>query len=351
MSIHQHPPSHQKDQHFDTSGRGHGEHDHDHGAHGHQHGVVDPSIISTERGIWAIKWSFIGLFITALLQVGVVIFTGSVALLADTIHNFGDAATAVPLWIAFSLAKRKPSSRFTYGLGRVEDLAGVVIVALILFSAAVAGYESVQRFFNPQPVQYLWAVVAASIIGFAGNEAVALFRIRVGRDIGSAALVADGYHARTDGLTSLAVLLGAIGVWLGYPLADPIIGLLITVAILQIVWQSSQAIFTRLLDGVDPEIGDEIRHAAGHVAGVEAVSEVRVRWLGHRLHAEINIAVRPDLSVEAGHKIALEVQHELLHHLRYLSGASIHVDPANASGEAYHRIAEHTHDNLPAHSH
>lgn len=247
---HQHP-----DPHAD-------EHDHGGGAHGHTHGIVDPSIISTERGIWAIKWSFIGLFITALLQIVVVFFTGSVALLADTIHNLGDAATAVPLWIAFNLAKRPPSRRFTYGYGRVEDLAGVFIVAIILFSAGVAGYESIQRFFNPQPVQYLWAVIAASLIGFAGNEAVAFFRIKVGKDIGSAALVADGYHARTDGLTSLAVLLGAVGVWLGYPLADPIIGLLITVAILQIVWQSSKVIFTRLLDGVEPEVVDEIGHAA-----------------------------------------------------------------------------------------
>lgn len=341
-----HPHDHTHDEHAHPR-----KDEHDHGSHGHTHGVVDPSIISTERGIWAIKWSFVGLFITALLQIGVVIFTGSVALLADTIHNFGDAATAIPLWIAFNLSKRKPSPRFTYGLGRVEDLAGLAIIVLILFSAGVAAYESVQRFLNPQPVQYLWAVVAASIIGFIGNEAVALFRIKVGRDIGSAALVADGYHARTDGLTSLAVLFGAVGVWLGYPLADPIIGLLITIAILQIVWQSSKAIFTRLLDGVDPEIDDEIRHAAGHVTGVEEVSEVRVRWLGHRLHAEVNIAVQPDLPVEAGHKLALDVQHELLHHLGYLSGATIHVDPANASGEVHHHIAEHAHDDLPAHSH
>jgi len=185
-------------------------------------------------------------------------------------------------------------------------MAGVVIIAIILFSAIVAGYESVNRFFNPRPVQYLWAVVVASVIGFIGNEAVALFRIKVGKEIGSAALVADGYHARTDGLTSLAVLFGAIGIWLGYPLADPIIGLLITVAILQIVWQSSKAIFTRLLDGVDPEIVAEIRHAAGHVSGVEEVTEVRVRWLGHRLHAEINVAVNPELAVEEGHKIAMK---------------------------------------------
>ncbi len=179
---------------------------------------------------------------------------------------------------------------------------------------------------------------------------MALFRIKVGQEIGSAALVADGYHARTEGLTSLAVLFGAIGIWLGFPLADPIIGLLITVAILQIVWQSSKAIFTRLLDGVDPEIVAEIRHAAGHVSGVEEVTEVRVRWLGHRLHAEINVAVNPELAVEEGHKIAMEVRHELLHHLQYLSGVTIHVDPATASGEV-HYISEHAHDDLPIHSH
>lgn len=341
---------HSHEEHDHEHHDAHDEHDHE-GGHGHTHGIVDPSIISTERGIWALKWSFIGLFITALLQIVVVFFTGSVALLADTIHNLGDAATAVPLWIAFSLAKRPPSRRFTYGYGRVEDLAGVIIVAIILLSAVVAAYESIQRFFNPQPVQYLWAVIAASVIGFAGNEAVAFFRIKVGKEIGSAALIADGYHARTDGLTSLAVLFGAVGIWLGYPLADPIIGLLITVAILQIVWQSSQAIFTRLLDGVEPEVADEIRHVVEHVAGVKEVTEVRVRWLGHRLHAEINIAVGPELSVEAGHNIALETRHELLHHLKYLSGVTIHVDPATASGESHHRVGEHSHDDLPLHSH
>src|SRR5215208_6096905 len=242
----------------------HPHHDGDHGqhshAHGHTHGAVDPTILTTERGIWAIKWSFAGLMVTAIFQIVVVIVSGSVALLADTIHNFGDAATAIPLWFAFVLARRKPSKRFTYGLGRVEDLAGVVIVLIILLSAGVAAYESINRIFHPQEVAYLWAVVAASVIGFLGNEAVAIFRIRVGKEIGSAALIADGYHARVDGLTSLAVLFGAIGVWLGYPLADPVIGLLITVMILRIVWEAARSVFTRLLDGVDPEVIDEINH-------------------------------------------------------------------------------------------
>ncbi len=337
--------AHEPEHHHDEA-----EHRHEE-EHHHTHGVVDPSIISTERGIWAVKWSFVGLMITAVLQIFVVVFTGSVALLADTIHNFGDAVTAIPLWFAFSLAKRPPNRRYTYGYGRVEDLAGVIIVLLILLSAIFAAYESISRFLNPQPVQYLWAVILASIIGFIGNEAVALFRIKVGREMGSAALVADGYHARTDGFTSLAVLVGAIGVWLGFPLADPLIGLVITVAILKIVWESAQAIFSRLLDGVDPEIIEEIEHTADHIPGVEAVSEVRVRWLGHRLRAEVNVAVGPNLSVVQGHQIAVEVHHQLLHHLPYLSQATIHVDPLDASGETHHRIAQHQHDDLPGHSH
>jgi cation diffusion facilitator family transporter len=288
---------------------------------------------------------------TALLQVAVVLLSGSVALLADTIHNFGDASTAIPLWIAFRFARLKPTRRFTYGYGRVEDLAGVAIVLIIAFSAIVAGYESVDRLLHPRRVEYLWAVVAASVIGFLGNEIVAIFRIKVGKEIGSAALVADGYHARVDGLTSLAVLFGAVGVWLGYPLADPIVGLLITAAILRIVWESGKSVFTRLLDGVDSEVIGEIEHAASHIPEVKGVAEVRARWIGHRLHAEINIAVSPDLSVERGHEIAKEVRHQLLHHLRYLSNAVIHIDPANASGEEHHSIAQHIHDNLPAHSH
>ena len=213
------------------------DHDHDHehphddhahgeeGGHGHTHGIVDPSILTTERGIWAVKWGFVGMFVTALLQVIVVYYTGSIALMADTIHNFGDALTAIPLVAAFLLARWKPSRKFTYGYGRVEDLPGVFVVLMILISAITAAYVSIDRFFHPQEVTFLWAVVAASIIGFLGNEAVAELRIRVGNEIGSAALVADGQHARTDGLTSLAVLFGAIGVWLGYPLADPVVGL------------------------------------------------------------------------------------------------------------------------------
>ncbi len=327
------------------------EHGYQHAAHSHTHGAIDPALFATQRGLWATKWSFLALLTTALVQAAIVWLSGSVALLADTIHNLGDAATAIPLWIAFALARLRPTRRFTYGYGRVEDLAGVAIVFIIVFSAIVAGYESIERLLHPRAVGYLGAVVAASLIGFLGNEAVAAFRIKVGREIGSAALIADGYHARVDGLTSLAVLLGAVAIWLGYPLADPIVGLLITAAILRIVWESGKLVFARLLDGVDPEVIEEIKHAVNHAPGVQDVAEVRVRWLGHRLHAEVNIAMSPDLSIEEGHEIAKEVRHQLLHHLPYLSNATIHVDPVNASGEEYHHIAPHVHGDLPPHSH
>jgi cation diffusion facilitator family transporter len=337
-----------EDAHADTPRQAHGHH---HQAHGHTHGTLEASILTTRRGMMTVKWSLLGLLATALVQVVIVWFSGSVALLADAIHNLGDAGTAIPLWIAFALARRQPSQRFTYGYGRVEDLAGGAIVLIILGSAMVAGYTAVERLLNPQPVEYLGAVGGAALVGFLGNEAVAVWRIRVGKEIGSAALVADGYHARVDGLTSLAVLVGALGVWWGYPLTDPLAGLLITAVIGHIVWTSGKTVFTRLIDGVDPEIIDEIRHVTHHTPGVQDATEVRARWLGHRLHAELNIAVSAALSVQEGHEVAKETRHRLLHHLRYLSNATVHVDPTHASGEVYHGIADHAHDGLPPHSH
>jgi cation diffusion facilitator family transporter len=324
---------------------------HGHAGHNHLHGVIDPTLVTTARGMWAIKWSCVGLLVTACFQLVVVALSGSVALLADTIHNFGDAATALPLWVAFLLGRRKPTARFTYGLGRFEDLAGIVIVLIMALTALVVGYEAVTRLIHPQPVAYLGTVVLASVLGFLGNELVALFRIKVGKEIGSAALIADGYHARVDGWTSLAVLVGALGVWLGYPLADPVVGLLITAAILWLVWQSGAMVFIRALDGIDPHMITELRHAAAHVPGVQALTEVRARWVGHDLQADVSIAVAPELSVAEGHALATEVRHQLLHHVRYLSDASVHVDPLDRAGAEHHRIAAHVHDGLPTHSH
>ncbi|QSZ27289.1 cation transporter [Aceticella autotrophica] len=325
-------------------------HHHNNG-HSHTHGVVDPWVFTSQRGIWAVKWSFVILIITALFQIVVAYISGSVALLADTVHNIGDAATALPLWIAFTVAQWKPNRRFTYGYGKVEDLAGVAVVLVILASAVVAIYESVDRFFHPRPIEHLWAVIAAALIGFLGNEIVAIFRMKVGREIGSAALIADGYHARIDGLTSLSVLLGVVGVWMGYPIVDSLVGFIISLVILRIVWESGKSVFVRMIDGVDVKITDEILHGVKHVEGVKDVTEVRVRWLGHRLHAEVNITVEPDISVKEGHEIAKEVRHQLLHHLKYLSNAMIHIDPVGESGEESHSFINHTHDGLSEHSH
>jgi len=240
----------------------------------------------------------------------------------------------------FPSQEKTPSKRFSYGYGRAEDLAGVIIVLLILFSAAVAGYESVVRFFDPQPVGHLQAVAVAAIIGCIGNEVVAQFRMKVGKEIGSAALIADGYHARVDGFTSLAVLVGAVGVWSGYPILDPLIGMLITIAILKIVLDSSKLVFTRLLDGIEPEVLDKVKDISESVEGVCEVTDIRVRWIGHRLHAEINASVAPSLSVEEGHEIANAVREKLLKNFSYLSGTTIHVDPLTASGECCHCVPE-----------
>ncbi|MER9850304.1 cation diffusion facilitator family transporter [Mesorhizobium sp. M0106] len=323
-----------------TQGMGGHGHDHGEGGHGHTHGVIDPTIATTTRGIWAIKWSFVVLAITAALQLVVVFLSSSVALLADTIHNVGDAVTAVPLWIAFMLVRRKPSKTFTYGLGRVEDLAGIVIVLIILFSAIVAGYEAIDRLINPRPIAFLGWVAIAGLIGFIGNEAVAVFRIRVGREINSAALIADGYHARTDGFTSLAVVLGAIGVWLGFPLADPIVGLLITVAIFAIVWQSSKAVLTRMLDGVEPGIIDEIHHAAEHVSGIGRVESVQARWIGHRLHADVAVSVPETATAKDVLGVTEALKQELFAHLPALAEANVRLvspaGPAVTGAETFH---------------
>lgn len=323
----------------------------EHSAHDHSHGATDPVLLTSQRGIWAVKWSLIVLLATAVVQSLLAVFSGSVALMADTIHNFGDALTAVPLWVAFLLAQRRPTERFTYGYGRVEDMAGVLIVGAILASAGVVAYEAISRVIDPQPVRLLPAVALGAIIGYVANEGVARFRIKVGREIHSEALVADGYHARADALTSLGVLVGVGGLWLGYPLADPLVGLAIALVILRIAWTSGKAVLLRVLDAVDPAIVEEIKHVARQTSGVEEVTEVRVRWVGHRLQAELNLAVDADLSIERGHDIALAVRHELLHHLEYLSGATVHVDPITASGEIHHQIENHAHGELPSHSH
>jgi cation diffusion facilitator family transporter len=302
---------------------------------------VDSALEASNEGIRAVKISLVALGITAVAQAVVVALTGSVALLADTIHNFSDALTAVPLWIAFVLGRRAASRRYTYGYGRAEDMAGVFIVAMIALSAVVAGYESVRRLLDPQPITNIGVLIAAGLVGFAGNELVAVYRIRVGRKIGSAALVADGLHARTDGFTSLAVVAGAVGVLAGFPLADPIVGLLITVAILFVLKGAAVDIYRRLMDAIDPGLVDTAEATLRAVPGVLDVEELRLRWVGHRVRAETGIVVDPSLGIVEAHDIATTAKHSLLHDVPRLVAATVHVSPRDTSGHDHHAVLAH----------
>ena len=289
---------------------------------------VDSALESSAMGIRAVKVSLVALGVTALLQVAVVLVSGSVALLADTIHNVADALTAVPLWVAFALSRRAPSRRFTYGYGRMEDAAGLFIVVMIAASAVLAGWEAIDRLEHPAPVEHLGWVAVAGLIGFAGNELVARYRITVGRRIGSGALIADGQHARTDGFTSLAVVASAAAIAMGWPAADPIIGLLITLTILGVLVSAARGVFQRLLDGVDPSLTDAAQHALQMTPGVLGVTDVRLRWLGHTLRAEADVVVGADLSAAAAHEVAHLAEESLVAHVPNLDSATIHTSPA-----------------------
>lgn len=307
---------------------------------------VDDALESSSQGIRAVKISLAGLLATSGLQVLVLVVTGSVALLADTIHNFSDALTAVPLWIAFLLGRRAATRRYTYGYRRAEDLAGLFIVGMIALSALLAGWESIQRLIAPQPISNLPLVMIAGLIGFLGNELVANYRIRVGRQIGSAALIADGLHARTDGFTSLAVVVGALGVAAGFPQADPLVGLLITVAIIWVLRDAVRSVFARLMDAVDPALVDNIERIAAGIDSVESIESVRVRWIGHRLEASLHAVVDGQLTVSGGHWIAESIRHALFHELHNLDSVLVHIDPGEP-GDVDHHSTTRDHDAGP----
>ncbi|MGW0767489.1 cation diffusion facilitator family transporter [Streptomyces sp. NPDC002676] len=300
---------------------------------------LDPALESSARGMRALWVSLAVLGVTAAAQAVVVALSGSVALLGDSVHNAADALTAVPLGIAFVLGRRAATRRFTYGFGRAEDLAGLVIVLTIAGSAAFAAWAAVGRLLDPRPVGHLPAVAVAALVGFAGNEWVARYRIRVGREIGSAALVADGLHARTDGFTSLAVLLGAGGSALGWQLADPIVGLAITAAIALVLRDAAREVFRRVMDAVDPALVDRAEQAVRAVPGVRAVGELRLRWIGHRLRAELAVVVDGEATVRQAHAIAVEAEHALLHAVPRLMAALVHADPAPVPGETDPHLA------------
>lgn len=310
--------------------------------HGHSHDEPDfggdPALATTE-GIRTVWLALAALGTTALIQIVIVAMSGSVALLADMVHNIGDTLNSIPLLVAFSLARRAATRRYTYGYGKAEDLAGVSIVLSIAISAAIALWESFQKFIHPRPMTHIPWVIAAAFIGFVGNEAVALLQIRTGRQMGSEAMVADGLHARIDGITSLAVIAAAVGTLLGFPMVDPIIGLLIGVSIVFITRDAAVRIWYRLMDAIDPTITERIEQYAGDVPGVRTVQSVRVRWFGHQLHADVTLVLDEEQSFAASADVTMAVRQALLTHIRRLAALTIETLPPVESERTTQRAA------------
>jgi cation diffusion facilitator family transporter len=364
---HDHPPHDHEHNHDHPHNQAHDhephdyDHDHDHDhehsqglwgwlaglfhlpGHSHSHSqlITERAFADNAEGIRTVWWALAALTITSVLQLVIVAWSGSVALLADTIHNIGDGLNSIPLLIAFYLARRVANRRYTYGFARAEDVAGIFIVLSIAFSAGVVFWESFRKFIQPEPITNLGWVATAAVIGFLGNEIVALLQIRVGRKIGSAALVADGLHARTDGLTSLAVLLAAGGAWLGWPIVDPIIGLLIGVAILFITRDATVTMWYRLMDAIEPELLARAEAIVNQQPEVKALERLRMRWMGHRLHAEVYIAVDPNLTTAQSHNIAEQLRHALFHEIANLAEVTIHVDPWSPETDTFHQDTAH----------
>jgi divalent metal cation (Fe/Co/Zn/Cd) transporter len=296
---------------------GQGRHDHHDHDHHHEHGglrhfvsglfaphshdakdSLDQALESSRDGIRAVALSLVILLLAAAVQALVTIASGSVALLGDTLHNAADGLTALPLWLAFRLGRRPPTSRFTYGYGKAEDLAGIAVIGLIAASAALAGYEAIDRLVHPHTVTHLGFVMAAAAVG-------------------------------------------AVAVALGVRWADAVVGLLITAAIVVVGYGAVRSVGQRLLDAVDPTVVDTITSTVTGIDGVVAVTEVRARWSGHRLLAQVRLSVDGHLSVASAHAVAETAHHALLHRLPNLSDAIIHVDPVGLGPDPHTATAHH----------
>lgn len=324
-------------EHEDEEHGGHG-----HSDHGHEHGRVDADLYGNKAGLRAVQLSTLGMLLVAVIQFAIAAIGGSAGLFADALHNLGDVFTTVALWIAFVLSSRAANQRYTYGYYRSEDLAGIFIVLVIIASAVAGAVESIQKLTSHNVPTQLYLSMAAALVGVIGNEGLAHYKIKVGKRINSVPLVADGQHSRIDGLTSLAAFVGLVFVRLGLPIADPIAGLVITIVIITVVYSTSRSVLQRLLDAVDPRVVPSILKTAGAVPGVEEVTDVRARWVGHTMHIAMNIEVDAELTLAKAHAIAEEVRHRLFHDIPGVSEVVIHTDPSSASGDHHQAVAHHT---------
>lgn len=346
-SEHEHPPHTHEHEHTDhthdehTHDHNHGHGTHAHGGHGHEHGRIEADLYGNRAGLRAVQISTAGMLLVSLVQLLIAVVGGSAGLFADALHNMGDVLTTVALWIAFIVSSRAANRRYTYGYYRAEDLAGIFIVLVIIASAVAGAVESILKLTSGNVPTQIYLSMLAAAIGCIGNEVLAQYKISVGKRINSVPLVADGQHSRIDGLTSLAALVGLIGVRLGFPIADPIAGLVITLVIISVVYTTSRSVLQRLLDAVDPHIVPAIMETAMSVEGVEAVTDIRARWVGHTLHIAMNIEVNEQLTLLQAHAIAEEVRHRLFHEIPGVSEVIIHTDPSSASGDYHQEIAHH----------
>ena len=341
-SQHEHGThTHEHEEHNHDHDQDEHEHDdHDHG-HSHEHGRVDADLYGNRAGLRAVPISTAGMLLVSAIQFAIATIGGSAGLFADALHNFGDVFTTIALWIAFVISNRTANQRYTYGYYRAEDLAGIFIVLVIIASATASAVESVQKLISGNTPTQIYLSMAAALVGVAGNELLAQYKISVGKRINSIPLIADGQHSRIDGLTSLAAFVGLVGVELGFPKADPIAGIVITIVIVTVVFSTSRSVLQRLLDAVDPHIVPTIITTALAVPGVEQVTDIRARWVGHTLHVVMNIEVDAELTLSKAHAIAEEVRHRLFHDIKGISEVLIHTDPSSVSGDHHQEMAHH----------
>jgi cation diffusion facilitator family transporter len=300
---------------------------------GHSHGAYDDS-----DAVRAVLISAVVLGAAAIVEIAAAVVSRSASVLADGLHNSGDVLTTFVLLFAFALARRPATRRFPSGYGRIEDIATLVIVVVIVVTAAVAGVESVRKLLQPEQYGNITFSLVAAAIGIVANVSVSEYKVRVGRGLGSTALEADGIHSRTDALVSAGAFAGIGLAGLGLRLADPIVGLLITGAILYILVGTLRKLVLRMMDAIDPKLIDELTTAAEHTEGVLGVHDVRARWVGRELVAVMHIDCDANLSLKDAHAIAQHVEHEVAHVVPE-ARVDIHMDP----GVESHQHAGHDH--------